>query len=158
MNPGLIIVFLIGIAIIAIAVAIGQKRGKKLLAEGKIVKRQSSFWERSELFTTTATLEDIVERVKTTDFSDCKASFEYFENDKLILFKSSHAWNATVTYKGTESGKNLFDFRFNAFQTRNGIPYRVDTMNMMETAIEKIILHLDPQTTVETHTMKLKTR
>lgn len=152
--PTVLMILLIAGIIVAVVV-IGQKRGKKLLAEGKIVKRQGSFWEYSELFTTTATYEQIVDAVKQTDFSDCQATAEYYDAEKTILFKSSHAWNATVTFKGTSEGKNQLDFRFSAYRTRKGIPYRVDTMNIMETAIEKIVLSIDSQTTVESHRMKL---
>ena len=92
------------------------------------------------------------------DISECKVSVEYDDDNQAMLYKSSHAWNAVIEYQGTQDGKNVFKFSFPAYRTRNGMPYRADTMNIMETAVEKAILSLDPQTTVETHKMKYKTK
>lgn len=155
MEFGIIAVFVI---IIAVVVIIGLQRGKKLAAEGKIIKRQDSFWESAEYFTTNATINSFVSKVKSTDFSDCKITIEYHNSNRLILFKSNYAWNAAIEYQGVREGKNIFKFSFPAYRTRRGIPYRVDTMNIMETAIEKVFLSLDPQTLVETHRMKYKTK
>jgi hypothetical protein len=38
------------------------------------------------------------------------------------------------------------------------MPPRADTMNMMETKIEKLFLNLDPNTIVESRETKLRTR
>ena len=40
---GIVIILLVTVAIIAIALVIGTQRGKKLLAEGKIIRRQGAF-------------------------------------------------------------------------------------------------------------------
>lgn len=155
MEFAIIAVFVV---IIAVVIYIGQQRSKRLLEEGKIVKRQTSFWESAEFFRTNATFDSVVNSIKSTDFSDCKVTIEYDSTNQLILFKSSYAWNAAIEYQGMQEDKSVFKFSFPAYRTRKGVPYRVDTMNMMETAAEKIFLSLDPQTTVETHKMKYKTK
>ena len=47
---------------------------------------------------------------------------------------------------------------FPAYRTRNGVPYRPDTMNVMETAVEKTFLAIDPRTRVENHRLQFKSK
>ncbi len=144
------------IAVIVGAAFVTAQRSKKLFEEGKIIKRPSTFWENAELFITNTTLESFENAIQKFDLTDCKVSIEHFSNG--ILFKSSHSWNATVEFKGTKEDKNVFEFSFPAYKTKNGMPYRVDTMNIIETAVEKAFLSNDPETAVETHKMQYKTK
>ena len=152
------LIILIFVAIIAIFVVFFKKRNEKLMSEGKIIQRKTSFWEEAEYFITSSTFNDIAYSVKSTDLSDCKVSIEFDSENRLILFKSSYSWNAAIQFQDSLNGKNLFKFSFPAYRTRNGVPYRIDTMNVMQTAVEKILLSLDPQTTVETHRIKYNTK
>ena len=157
------IAFLIIAALIGIAIAVGvsqYNKTKQLASEGKIIQRQASFWENSELFTTIAAYEQVKEAVRNNSFSDSSVEIYYdFNGKQAILFKSSHAWNAELEYLGEQNDKKVFRLYFTAWKTQKyGTPYNVNSMNAMVTSIEKIFLSLDPSATVETHKMEVKTK
>lgn len=153
-----VLFFIIIMAVIVGAIVAGSARNKRLIEEGKIIDRGTGFYENAETFTTSATYDEIEKSVRGTSFSDCSVDILYYPDSKSILFKSSHAWNATIKYAGTQNGKNVFQFSFPTWRTHKGVPYRIDTMNMMETSIEKIFLSIDPQTTVVSQKQKYKTK
>lgn len=155
-------IILVGVVfvIILIAAMVGAKKGKALADEGKITQRQQSFWEYAETFTTTATYENVREAVKKTNFEDCKADvYPDFEGDKFILFKSGHGWNAALKYSGAQDDKHTFTFYFPAWNTQKyGMPYGMMEMNVIETAIEKLFLALDPGTMVTSKRLETKSK
>ncbi|MBQ6469161.1 MAG: hypothetical protein IJJ50_03800 [Lachnospiraceae bacterium] len=154
-------VLIIGLSaiIFGIAIAVGNSRQKELMSEGKIVKRDYSFWENMEIFSTGIPYAAVLNAVRNTDYSDLKADvYPNVNGQAAVLWKSSHAWNAKLLYAGENAGRQIYRFSFTGWRTRNGSPYRPDTMNMMMTRIEKMILAMDPSATVETHKMQLKSR
>ena len=78
--------------------------------------------------------------------------------NKQVVFKSSYEWNAEILFLDESNGKYRYRFDFTAWNTHRGLPLRSDTMNMMETKVEKMFLKLDPQAKVDTEEMKLKTK
>ena len=154
------VVLIVAIVIIGvIGGMVSYNKNKELAGDGKIIARQSRFFEEKEIFTTSATYQDLRQKITATDLSDAKVKV-YVDVDgrRTILFKSTDAWNAVLEQIGEKDGKNVFQFYFPAWQTsRNGIVQTV-TMNVMATAVEKLILSLDPSTTVETHKMQIKTK
>lgn len=136
-------------------IAAGMKQ-KKLLQQGKIIKRKTAFWDEAEMFMTIATPQAVFSTIQRTDFSDCKVSAEYGTN--IAVFKSDHSWNACVEYLGMQGERHVFKCNFPAYMSRKGMPYNVATMNIMLTSIEKIFLTIDPQTTVEVHKVKRTTK
>jgi len=154
-------IFTIGIsaAIIAIAVMVGQQRGKKLMAEGKIIKRDISFIESTETFTLAGVeFAKLTSALQRMDTGDTGVSWKSKDAAQAIIFQSSHGWNAQLSTLENSNDKNRYCFQFTSWQTRKGIPWRVDTMNMLLTAIEKMFLSLDPNTQVETARVKTKTK
>lgn len=154
--------YIVLIAVIVVIMVVAGKKnyetGKRLKEEGKVAQRQGAFWECAEVFTADTTYEAIREKVKALDLTDAKATaYCDYEGKKSILFKSNDGWNAALD-TGEKDGKRVFRFSFIAWQTHNGIVNCIMTMNVMETAIEKTILSLDPAATVETHKMQLKTK
>lgn len=155
------IVLFIAVLVI-VAVVAGKKsydNGKRLAEEGKISARKGTFYEDKEIFTTTASYEEIRQKIKEADLADTKADIQFdFEGRKTIFFQSSDAWNAVLEQCEEKEGANLFQFYFPAWRTsRNGIVNTM-SMNVLVTAIEKIILSLDPSATVESHKMQIKTK
>ncbi len=155
-----IIILLISVALLGGALYFGQQRANRLIAEGKMIKRDGEFWNFAEIFTLAGVdYERVLSAVKSTDFSEYKVDM-YPNNGgrSEVLFKSGHGWNAKLTYTGETEGKFKYRFEFVAWNTYRGLPLRADTMNMMETRIEKMFLGLDSQTTVETVENKLETK
>ena len=155
------LIFLGMAVIIGIAWYFGSQRQNRLVEEGKIIKRDGNFWESSEYFTLTGVdYSKVLEAVNNTYFSDLKVTIYPNNGGKSeILFKSSYEWNAAIDFLGEEEGKFNYKFSFTAWNTyKYGVPLRADTMNMMETKVEKMFLNLDPNTSVRTQEMKLKTR
>ena len=153
------IIIIAVIAFIAIATYSKMQTNKKLFEEGKIIKRRDSFWEDAEIFTTTASYEDVREAVSKTDFSDSGVSITPdLDGDKAILFQSGGAWNAVIDCLEENGGTYTHRFYFPAWQTRNGVPNKLETMNVIMTSVEKMFLSLDPTVTVETRRQQVKTK
>lgn len=155
------IAWIIIIAAVAIGLIIGISNGmktKKLAEEGKIIHRQSSFWESKEFFTTSATYKQIKEKIRDNSFDSCPVSIQFDNNGRQsVLFKSG-TWSASLDCLDTQGDKEVFRFNFLQWDTRRGIPYGLDSMNVLMTTIEKIFLSIDPATTVETRKMEVKSK
>ena len=54
--------------------------------------------------------------------------------------------------------KYCYRLSFTGWRTRRGMPYNLISMNVFLTQTEKMLLSLDPETTVETHKMEIKTK
>ena len=153
-----VLVILLSAAIFGITYYVQSTKKKELISEGKMIERKSSFYEESELFTTSASYEDMLKAVSQQDFSDLKVSVTpNVEGKRIILFRSGYSWNAQLSDYGQKDGKNLLRFSFSAWRQRNGSPYNINSMNMMVTRIEKMVLSIDPSATVENHKMQTKT-
>ena len=104
------LIILIIAAAVGIGIAVGVSNAKKtnqMAREGKIIKRQMSFWESAEYFTTTATYEQVKAAIKNNSFSDSSVEIYYNNGGKLaIVFKSSHSWNAELDCLETQGDKN----------------------------------------------------
>ena len=154
-------VLILGISavIIVIAVAVGQKRNQQLTDEGKVIKRDISFVESASTFTMTgADFAKIVTALKSMDISGTGASWESKGTTQTIVFKSNHGWAAQLNALESDGEKYRYRFQFTNWETQRGIPWRIDTMNMLLTAIEKAFLSIDPSTQVETTQFKTKTK
>ena len=156
----LFVIILISVALLGGALYFGQMRANRLISEGKMIKRDGEFWNFAEIFTLTGVnYNQVLSAVNSTDFSEYKIDLYPNNGGRAeILFKSGHGWNAKLSYTGENAGRFVYRFEFVAWNTHRGLPLRADTMNMMETKIEKMFLGLDPQTTVETMENKLETK
>ncbi len=156
MSTFLIIV--ICVALFAAAFYFGKQREERLISEGKIIKREADFYKYAEVFTVNGlNFGDILSEVGNTDYSEMKVAIHKFASE--IVFKSNDSWNATLSNLGENDGKNRFRFEFSAWtESKYGVPYGIQTMNMMETRIEKMFLKHDESTGVEKEEIKLKTK
>lgn len=159
MSSELIMVLILGCGLLAVAVFIGQQRSKKLEDEGKIVKRDASFIESAEVFTLSGgDFADLVPALEKMNLSGTGASWESKGATRTVYFKSGHGWAAQLQALESDSEKSRYSFQFTNWQTRKGMPWRVDTMNMLLTSVEKAFLSLDPSTQVETTRIKTKSK
>ena len=160
MDKSTVITILLGVLMLIGLQMIVVKRNKRLTDEGKIIDREWKFWEKAEIFTLIGgEYEKVGNLIKTADYSECPVTlYPNYENKKVFLFKSGVDWEARLIFLGENEGKNKYRVEFIKWKTRNGIPTNTDTMNMIETTIEKIFLGLDSKTVVETEKIKIKTR
>ena len=156
----------VAVLIIAVIIIIGVMSGKKtfddtkrLAEEGKTIAREAAFYENEEIFKTSASYEDVCQKLKETDLNDTKANIQNdFEGYRLVFFKSADEWNAVLEDHGKQDDKNILQFYFKAWRTGRYGTVKALSMNVLVTAVEKTILSLDPSATVETHKMQLTTK
>ena len=149
---------IVSILILVVVGVIGEKRQRRLKEEGKIIERAGRFYENATWFFTSASWESILDAVQKRDFSDAGVTHPYSGGTKAVVFNSRHSWSAQLKHIGERDGRSVYSYSLTNWKTNNGGAWRGDTMNMMQTAIEKVFLSLDPSVTVETHKMQLKTR
>ena len=156
----LMLVLIISAAIIGIVGYFAKQRNDRLISEGKIISRNYNFYEFAEIFTLSGIDYDrIRSAVDNADFSDLKATvYKDHEGQKKILFRSGYEWNAMISFKGETDGKYSYRFEFVAWNEYKGIPARMDTMNMMETKVEKLLLAMDPSASVQSVENKLTSK
>ena len=149
-------VVLISGVIIAAAVGVGLKRNKRLIEEGKIIKRDISFIECAEIFVLkNADFEAVLSKLRES-ILDEKLSWSKREGG--VVFKSGHGWTAQLTLNEQNADTYEYCFLFSAWQTRKGMPIGAETMNMLLTSVEKAFLSIDPDTQVNSVRQKLKTK
>ena len=154
-----VLFLILGIGVVILAGVLGSKRRQTLVNEGKIIEREYDFHEKTYLFLTSKSYQDIINAVNVTDFSDADVQILNASNNKnSLLFKHNNSWVAKLEYKGQRDGKNMFSYGLTSWKTNRGVPAGGHTMNMMQTALEKMFLSLDPETMIETHKMQIKTQ
>ena len=163
-TEGWIIFFVFG-SMIVIAVIVGvatYKKKKNLHADGKIINRSGDFWESAEFLTTVSSYAEIKSGIQRIDLASCGVTAEYDLNGKaVIFFKCSHGWNGVLQLSGvtTDGKQNVFKLYFPAWRTiKYGFPAGAMEMNQFRTAIEKVFLDYDYDTTVQLRRMELKTK
>lgn len=156
----IIVAVMLGIAVIVGVVTYNKK--KNLQEEGKIINRSGNFWESAEFLTTVSSYAEIKSGIKKTDLASCGVTAEYDFNGKAaIFFKCSHGWNGVLQLSGvtTDGKQNVFKLYFPAWRTiKYGFPAGAMEMNQFRTAIEKVFLDYDYDTTVQLRRMELKTK
>lgn len=154
-----VLIIVIGVVIFGGAIVIGQLRAKRLSNEGKIVKRGGSFYREESVFSTTSDWDKVVDAIRRTDLSHIGVQTSVSQGDKKgVLFQSGHGWNAVLSPIESNGGSLNYRFCFTKWKTRDGIPWRMDTMNMMVTSIEKMFFSIDPTTSVKTQLMQTKVK
>ncbi len=150
--------FVICAAVLGAAYYFGKQRADRLISEGKIISRDANFYKYAEIFAVKGmSFRDLLAEVKNTDYSDLKVTLYPFDSE--IVFKSGNSWNAKISDQGVKDDRNRFKFEFTAWtENKYNVPYGVETMNMMETKIEKMFLKHDESTKVEKEEIKLTTK
>lgn len=157
----LMAIFFVGI--IVIACVAGNKKRARLQEEGKIIKREDSFWKSAEYLTTVSNYTELRDAIKRADLTDLVGvTAEYDRGGRAqILFRCSHGWNGILELSGTttDGKQNVYKLYFPAWRTmRYEVPQGLMQMNAFRTAIEKVFLDCDYDTTVQLRRMELKTK
>ncbi len=156
-----IIVFAIAIGI---GVMVGVKQGnitKQLIADGRMIPRDVHFVETAEIFTLqNADFSKVLDGVMQMrpDLDGTGAAVKYSEEAKLVVFSSSHGWEAALSAEANEGEAYTYRFNFTKWDTRNGVAQNMTSMNVALTALEKMFIRLDPNTKVSAERIKTKSK
>ncbi len=155
----MVALIIIGIIVVIVIVAVKQYNATKDAFEaGQIIQRKTVFWEEKEIFTMSASVDRVFQKVISCDYSQMAATAEK-SGGQSILIKSGHAWNAEFRYAGEKEQKYLYTLNFTTWKTqRYGTPYNINSMNMLYTTVEKAMLQLDANTKVETRKLETHTK
>lgn len=156
------LIVIMGICVLGYIYFNQKAKADALIDEGKMIKRNMMFWKKIEFFTTSSDYEAVKKAAHEMDLSGTNAYIsedEELDGKGVILFKSKSRWNAAIMYKGEkEDGKYLYRFSFTTWESENGFPKDENSMNVMMTGVEKMFVTLDPDTTVETEQMNVKSK
>ena len=152
-------------AILAVAAAVfgivfyfSYKEHKKLVAAGEILSRATNFMEKGEEFT--LSLPDsasVTEGIRNLPYEKMSVSVKGNSKDQFFRFQGTK-WTAMLRRQSEESGISVYRFEFTGWKTSRGMAEDSLNMNRLQTAIEKMFLRLDPETTVREFPLELKTR
>ena len=137
-----------------------KQKSDRLFEEGKTIKRKDLFYEKRHIFTVKNAPWDLVVK-KATSLNIPEAKVTVYPNNggyREILYKSAYSWNAKLDQIEEGEDANVYQFEFSEYIARSGGLPNMIPMNVMQTAIEKMFLELDPQATVEAHEIKRKTK
>ena len=144
------------LVVIGIAIAAGifaRKARNKLLDEGKIILRESKFWDKSETFSVAGTtLEDVYSRLPSEDLKKYVGGYELQKDKNRIVFVHNgydESYAGTLNLTSAENGINTFCLLINQYKTKNSSPNEM-SLNVLYTAVEKIFLGIDPNVKVRT--------
>ena len=152
------------LVVIGIAIAAGifaRKARNKLLDEGKIILRESKFWDKSETFSVAGTtLEDVYSRLPSEDLKKYVGGYELQKDKNRIVFVHNgydESYAGTLNLTSAENGINTFCLLINQYKTKNSSPNEM-SLNVLYTAVEKIFLCIDPNVKVRTEYVDRKVK
>lgn len=151
-------IILLVAAFVAVAYYFGKKKNDKLIAGHRIVARPYDWYKNGELFTLTgADFARVAQGVTGADLSGTGASASKSDEKQVIGFKSG-TWQAELYKKENDGDKDVYYFHFVKWDSRNGTPYGLSGMNILQTAVEKVFLAIDPGTQVKAVPIHIKSR
>lgn len=144
--------------IIGAALYYRYEKDKQLQSEGKIIKRGMGFMEKAELFILELDDPDkVTKAVQEFPYSEMKVSVQSDEANQAFQFSNSYGWNARLYCTERNEQKVTYCFEFSHWETSNGAVQGGLYMNMLQTAVEKMFLDIDPNTQVQEKALSVKT-
>ncbi len=163
-NGGVMaVIIVISIAIIAVAVIIGEKKRKELLDAGKIVKRPYNFHDMAEIFTLgPVSLQAIANVLGRSELGQMGISVQPDYQNQRIIFRQA-SWVGLLKYMGETGpaemgGKSVYRLWISSYRTYRSSVQGATEMNEMMTVVEKTLLGFDPNTQVSTEMVTRKTK
>lgn len=161
MNTYLLAI-IISVPIIAVCIVYGMKMGGELRAQGKIVKREASFYEREFVYATPVfDLNALVEAVRRINFADAGAGVGWridASRQAVVFTNPSAQFEAQLQALPDGAGEHRFRFCFTHWRSRKSMTQGLTAMNCLMTALEKAMLWLDPYVTVRSQVRQIKSR
>lgn len=151
----LIFMFIVIIAIMVIAAVVGKKRGDRLLAEGKVIKRNANFYKNKQFFKSfindqQAFFNALTASVQSTGV--CSISGDYGST----VFYKGRTWSARLDRLQSDDGSLIFSYALTQYDEYRGFPKNLPDFNIMLTAIEKVFIQFDPGTQITEQAINFK--
>lgn len=135
------------IVIVAAVAYFAHKNGQKMIKSGKVIKRDGDFLREEHTFTTAATYSEFVNEFKMHNVSS--DGITYNTERGITTFKGNTSWEAEFyKIKTAPDELNKYVFNITKWRSHKGMPYGLQEMNILLTAIEKTFLAIDPSTKV----------
>lgn len=145
--------------IVIIMVTYAQIRQKnEYLREGWIIRRQAYFWEDTETLYCKSSYRDMLAELKNTDFPYCGVTITTNVGGKATVLFEIPSWKAELNYYGETDGEHEYEFQFTSWKKENYVVQDSMKMNLLQTAVEKMFLRLDPDTEAKIHRNKIQSK
>lgn len=130
----------------------------KLMGEGKIVERSKDFAEFKEIFIMRPISDrELADAVKAADFkTNTKATVS--GNTGAMSFSVGEYFKAVLKNTENSAERSVYEFEFISWKSQYGSPSYANEMNVLMTAVEKMILGLDPNAQVSSVKNEVKTK
>lgn len=157
---GILILILIMISVI-VACICSKKQRDKPPDKGKLIQRETDFWDRSESFTVEGiALEDVFTRLPADDLKDNVGSYILQPEQNRIVFVhngNEESYTGTLSLISADNGTNTFRLLINQYKTCGSSP-NAESLDALYTAVERVFLEIDPEIEVTTKFVDRKTR
>ena len=151
------VIILIGVAILAVVIVLAYNKHKKLVESGEIADRNANFVKEAVDFQVkNADPQVVAEKLKAGMQNigvSCKGSISAQDFE----FQGA-GWVAALKKIAENDGTSTYRWQFLNWKTRNGMPEDGLNMNRTLTAIEKMFLSIDPETTQTKQIMQVSSR
>lgn len=153
------LVFVIAAVLIGTSYYYNKQKTAKMAAEGKIIERKGGFHEQMQEFTLAPVDPALLtQKLKALPYSDMNVAMNGDSAKQIFRFAHS-AFEAQLARVANDAEKSVYVFKFNRWTANKlGAPLGYYKMNMLQTAIEKMFLSLDPKTQVRSKAMQTKTK
>lgn len=149
-------VILVGI-IIALYIYINYMKAKNDEELGKIIKREKNFIDEREIFSSkTLEWEEIKKSLDELDLSEIKR-LKVTQYDNYYKYSQDYVkygWIAIFEYIGKSDNISRYQLYISSYRN-GGVEHYI---NMLFTAIEKMLIELDPDIEVRKEVIKRKTK
>ena len=138
----------VGIAAIAVLLFFSFRKHKQMVTAGEIISRKPNFMENAEEFT--LSLSDpgsVTDGIRNLPCRIMSVSVQGNTESQLFRFRGTQ-WEAKLKRISEESGSCVYRFEFTSWKKSNGMALDALNMNRRLTAVEKLFLSLDPDTSV----------
>ena len=153
--------YLFIIVIIAFAVWYGLKERKKIkeqMAQGILIERDAGFYEYEETFMLHGDWDAVWGALRKADYHGSISAGDKLKGVCAVDYKSAQ-FTAKFSQINSESpDTQIYKFRFASWESRKGIPYGLNQMNILLTTVEKTLLQIDPNTQISTKKLDFKTK
>lgn len=159
-TPVGLVILVVVIAGYAALMIYSRKQRNKLFDEGKMIRREPKFWDKSETFTVSnLSLEEVYSNIPAQLMKAHVGAYELQNDNNRIVFVHNgyeESYTASLRLLSNEGGNYTYKFLINQYKYKNK-PNDV-SLNVLFTAVEKVFLNHDPNVQVLTETVDRKTK
>ena len=153
-----VIIIVLSVLILLIAVFAGLtmgKKQKKIVGEGHVVKRQYGNPEVGEEFTSRiGSFMNLKERLQRMSLQ-CAMEGTV---KKLVFRGATYSARLYCCAYDNTTGVAIYRFEFTSFKVYRNMYQENDSMNILMAAVQSVFFGLDPNTSVKTYKLNLKTK